>query len=100
MFRKLTPVIALTAGLLGGLLSRYIAPAPVHAQAPAPAPTEIQAQSFTLVDATGAVVGTFRPMLTPWRALGRSRAEGVELVDPSGQVIWRAGGTLVRPLSQ
>ncbi len=36
MFRKLTPVLALAAGLAGGLLSRYIAPPAVHAQAPAP----------------------------------------------------------------
>ena len=91
MFRKLTPVLALAAGLVGGLLSRYITPA---------APSEIQAQSFTLVDATGAVVGSFRPTLTSWGTGGRSKAEGIKLVDPSGQVIWRAGGAMFRPLSQ
>jgi hypothetical protein len=33
MSRTLTVTIVLAAGLLGGLLSRYLAPTPVHAQA-------------------------------------------------------------------
>ena len=49
--------LALAAGLAGGILSQYIAPALVHAQAQTPMPKEIRAQSFTLVDASGNRVG-------------------------------------------
>lgn len=116
MLRKLNPVLALAAGLLGGILSRYLAPPPVHAQAPAtqaqstPAPEEIRAQSFTLVDGSGAVVGTFRPLLSVAPGLpgvfdqGPARRErgpqGVVLLDRSGRELWRAGGSIVRPASQ
>lgn len=57
MTTKLTMTLSLAAGLAGGILSQYIAPALVHAQARTPMPTEIRAQSFTLVDASGNRVG-------------------------------------------
>ena len=110
MLRKLNPVLALAAGLLGGMLSRYLAPVPVHAQAPAPqaqstpAPEEIRAQSFTLVDGSGAVVGTFRPLLSFDPGLlgvrPQNGPQGVVLLDRSGRELWRAGGSIVRPASQ
>jgi hypothetical protein len=57
MTTKLTMPLSLAAGLAGGILSQYIAPALVHAQAQTPMPKEIRAQSFTLVDASGNRVG-------------------------------------------
>jgi hypothetical protein len=57
MSTKLTITVSLAAGLAGGILSQYIAPALVHAQAQAPMPKEILAQSFALVDANGKRVG-------------------------------------------
>ena len=72
MNNKLTVSFALLAGLAGGMLTRFIAPAPVFAQTPfrcsAPAPAPMHAglsrkkfarESFTLVDQYGNVVGTF-----------------------------------------
>ena len=100
MFRKLNPVLALAAGLAGGLLSRYLAPVAVHAQAPPPppaatAPVEIQAESFTLVDSKGAVVGRFTTRLLN----GRLGQPGVVLLDGKGNELWRAGLT-IRPATQ
>ena len=57
MTTKLTMALSLAAGLAGGILSQYIAPALVHAQTQTPMPKEIRAQSFTLVDASGNRVG-------------------------------------------
>ena len=57
MKTKQTLVLSLAAGLMGGIVSRYIAPELVHAQAQTPAPREIIAQSFALVDASGNRVG-------------------------------------------
>jgi len=46
MNRKVHFTLALTAGLLGGVLSRYLIPIPVFAQAQTPTPREIRAQRF------------------------------------------------------
>lgn len=59
MNNKLSIAIALLAGLLGGMLARYVAPPTAFAQNPTPVPKEIRAQSFTLVDPANRVVGTF-----------------------------------------
>lgn len=101
MYRKLHLVLAVAAGLVGGLASRFITPAPVRAQAPEPlplpaypppAPTpalrEMRSQAFTLVDPRNNVVGTF----TTLRGT-------VVLLDPMGKEIWRAGISL-RPATQ
>ena len=58
MKSKFTITLALTAGFIGGLASRYLGPAPVYAQAP-PSPQEIRARKFVLVDETGAARGVF-----------------------------------------
>lgn len=78
MNRTLTLTLALSAGLLGGLLARYVALPFVHAQAPAP---NIGArwQAFTLIDAQGHV----------------SR---VVLVDRGGRGVWTAGDTQFKSL--
>jgi hypothetical protein len=107
MNNKLTVSFALLAGLAGGMLTRFIAPAPVFAQAPvqilpAPAPLpnpttpvtrEIRAQSFTLVDDRGNVVGTFAA-----EPRGIHFPARVVLRDSNGREIWSAGGSALRPL--
>ena len=59
MSKSLTIVLALSAGLAGGLLSRYVAPTAAHAQNPQQTPKEVRAQSFVLVDSADRPVGTF-----------------------------------------
>ena len=52
MNNRLTIAAALVAGLVGGLLTRYLTPPVAFAQDQASAPKEIRAQSFTLVVST------------------------------------------------
>ena len=59
MNKTLTIALGLGAGLLGGLLTRYIAPPAAHAQDQAAVAKEIRAQSFTLVDEFNHTAGTF-----------------------------------------
>ena len=59
MNKTLTATLALAAGFIGGLLTRYIAPPVALAQNQAPITKEIRAQSFTLVDPSDHTVGTF-----------------------------------------
>jgi hypothetical protein len=61
MNQRLTLPLALLVGMLGGLLSHFVAPALVRAQAP-DAPTQVNALSFNLVDETGAIQGSFGTM--------------------------------------
>ena len=68
MNRTLTLTLTLAAGLLVGLLARYVPLPSVLAQAQAPN-MDVQWQAFTLIDAQGHV----------------SR---VVLVDPPGREIW------------
>ena len=100
MNRKLNLSLALAAGLLGGLLSRYLTPIPAFAQAPAQtqAPKEIRAQSFILVDDQGRVLGTFA-----YDGQSIPRLPGtpsIRLYDTTGKEIWRAGGGAMRPASE
>jgi hypothetical protein len=105
MNNKLIVAVAVLAGLAGGMLSRFMAPAPVFAQAPVqilpgpvpavPAPAspavtkEIRAESFTLVDQNGNVAGTFAA-----ESMGVRRPERIVLRDSYGHVIWSAGAAL------
>ena len=73
--------LALGAGLLGGVLSRYVAPVPAFAQATTQ--KEIKSQSFVLVDDKDNIVGTFKP--------SADRRPAVVLLDRDGREIWRAG---------
>lgn len=86
MNRKCNLALALAAGLLGGLLARYIAPWPVLAQAQPV--QELRAQSFVLVDGKDNVVGTFTDS-TPAPKPGQNQT--VVLLDRNGKEIWRAG---------
>jgi len=107
---RMTIVVALTAGLVGGVLSRYVSPAPVlaqQAQAPGPAPVELRAQRFALVNPDGSVVATFvvdQPKLP--EGLQPNGPGGlifappyIRLLDRSGKEIWSAGGNPVRRLA-
>jgi len=88
MNQKLNLSLALAAGLLGGVLSRYITPLPVLAQA-GPA-KEIRAQSFVLVDGNNNVIGTFRASVPmPGKPGGLNQT--VILLDRNDKEIWRAG---------
>ena len=114
MNNKLVIALALVAGLVGGLLSRYTAPPPAFAQNQAPVTKEVRAQSFTLVDPTDRTIGTFtaepdgptsvlvpgptpRDLPQPQRTASRAR---IVLRDANGREIWSAGGSAIRPLSQ
>jgi hypothetical protein len=57
MNQKSTVVLALAAGFIGGILSQYVSPMMTHAQSSAP--VKIEAQSFQLVDQSGAPQGGF-----------------------------------------
>jgi hypothetical protein len=101
MNRTLTLALGLGAGLLGGMLTRYIAPPPAHAQDQAAVSKEIRAQSVVLVDQFNRTAATFsyeptpgvrmlpRGQQTPQVPLGPGR---VVLRDASGREIWSAGG--------
>jgi len=108
MDKNLSIALALGAGLLGGLITRYVAPPAAFAQNQAPIAKEIRAQSFTLVDPMDRAVGTFTfepadiPQLSPQPAPGRSapvRNGRIVLRDSSGRQIWTAGGNPIRELS-
>jgi hypothetical protein len=97
---RMTIVIALV-GLAGGVISRYISPAPVlaqQAQAQSPAPVELRAQRFTFVNPDGAVLATFGvdqskvPDGLPFKP-------AIRLLDSNGTEIWSAGGNPVRKLA-
>ncbi len=81
MHRGLLLSLALGAGLLGGALSRYIAPAPAFAQTGAP--NEIAARSFVLMDENNKPVGVFKPS-------GTRPDQSIVLLDQNGKEIWRA----------
>ena len=87
MNRKLNVTLALAAGLLGGLLSRYITPTPVFAQVQAPVPKEIRAQRFVLVNDQGVPLGVF--------GFDREGVPTIKLIDQSGRTIWSTQETVM-----
>jgi hypothetical protein len=101
---RMTIVVALVAGLAGGVISRYISPTPVlaqQAQAQSPAPVELRAQRFALVNPDGSVVATFvvdqpKPLAGFPFPFAQS---SIRLLDWSGKEIWSAGGNPVRKLA-
>jgi hypothetical protein len=98
---RMTIAIALAAGLVGGVISRYISPAPVlaqQAQPQSPAPVELRAQRFVLVNPDGLVAGTFT--VEPGKLTDVPfTPPSIRLLDWSGKEIWRAGGSPVRNLA-
>jgi hypothetical protein len=105
--QKTTIAVALAAGLVGGVISRYISPAPVlaqQAQAPTQAPVELRAQRFSLVNPDGLVMGTFtidqpKDLFPGAKPLGVPTPPSIRLLDSNGKEIWRAGGSPVRNLA-
>lgn len=102
MKKHLNPVLALAAGLLGGLVSRYIGLPVAFAQNQAPITKEIRAQRFTLVDSAGRVLGTFVPESTLRLAegVGGPLPSRILLLDLNGREIWSAGGSPFRTPSE
>jgi hypothetical protein len=117
MKKPLNLALALAAGLLGGLLSRYIAPQSALAQSPAPSTKEIQAQSFVFVAPDGHPLATLTPdpawlkaarLMAELSAAGRisstpflSRFSGrIVLLDSNEREIWSAGGSPFRAPSE
>jgi hypothetical protein len=96
-----TVALALAAGLLGGMLTRYIAPPSAYAQNPAPqtAPAEIRARSFVLVDQSDQTIGTFSVVPGPLGPFGRPILPRIVLKDFNGREIWSAGGSPLQPLT-
>jgi hypothetical protein len=96
-----TVAVALAAGLLGGMLTRYIAPPTAYAQNPAPqtASAEIRAQSFVLVDQADHAIGTFSVVPGPLGPFGRPILPRIVLKDFNGREIWSAGGSPLQPLT-
>ena len=95
-----TAVVALVAGHAGGVLSRYISPAPVLAQQAQPnsAPLEVRAQRFALVNSDGSVLATFvvdQPKLAGVPVFQTT----IRLLDWRGKEIWSAGGDPMRKLA-
>jgi hypothetical protein len=97
---KPTIVLSLAAGLLGGMLSRYLTPMPVHAQAPpSPAAAAAGAQTLrlpvALVDQAGNMVGSF--------TMDPDGKPNIRLYESSPQakgwprVIWTARGVTLQP---
>jgi hypothetical protein len=80
MNHKLNLILALAAGLLGGLISRYLVPTPVHAQTQTAAPKELRAQSFVLVNERGTSLGLF--------GFDPKGVPIIKFVDEHGSTIW------------
>lgn len=91
MDNKLTLITVLAAGFAGGMLTRFIAPIPALAQ-DAIVPNEARARSFVLTDQEGHTAATFsaEPMNGGYR---------VVLKGANGNVLWFAGGSMIRPLA-
>jgi hypothetical protein len=110
MNNKLVIAIALVAGLVGGILARYVVPPSAFAQNQAPVTKEVRAQSFTLVDSSNRAVGTFsfepQPPPPPPNATGPTPQDSFQgprrivLRNSAGREIWSAGGSSIRQLSE
>lgn len=100
MSKSLTVILALAAGLAGGLLNRYVAPPAAHAQDAKQPAAEVRAQSFVLVDSADRPVGTFTSELPPGQRRMALNPVRIVLRDPSGREIWSAGGTGIHPISE
>ncbi len=89
MNTRLTVTVSLLAGLLGGLVTRYVTPSVVLAQDKAPITREVRAQSFTLVDSSDHAIGTF--------AAEPLAGTVTVLVDPDSPSNGQSAPRMVRP---
>jgi hypothetical protein len=100
MNNKCSIVLALFAGILGGTLTRYITPPSALAQNDQSTATkEIRAQSVTLVDDMNRTVGTFTVAPDPAWQSTKQGGQRIVLRDSQGRVIWSAGGSNFRYLT-
>jgi hypothetical protein len=114
MSKLVTIAVAVAAGSVGGLITRYLAPPVASAQT---VTKEIRAQSFVLVDPAGNTSGTFtyEPLYPPppppppspngpdlrFRSAPPRGSRGrIVLRDSTGREIWSAGGSGLIPLSE
>jgi len=86
--KKLNLALTLASGLVGGVVSHYLAPPSVQAQSPAPPAAEVRARSFLLVNDKGVVVGKF--------SAEQGGKPAIRLFDATGREIWSAEGPVVR----
>lgn len=84
MTRKINFGLSLAAGLLGGILSHYIAPQSAWSQSQTVPPKEVNAQRFVLMNDKGAPFGVF--------GFDKNGNAGITLFDQSGKVIWSENG--------
>ena len=91
--QRLNVLLALFAGLLGGIVSGYLAPQLLPPRAQTAVPSVVAAQRFVLVDNAGNPAGFFA-VGTP----GRQQGTAIVLYDAEGREIWRASDS-VRPLT-
>jgi hypothetical protein len=80
MDRRLNVTLALIAGLVGGLASRYLTPIPVFAQAETPIPKELKARQFVIVNQEGKALGVF--------GLDPDGTPMIKLIDERGRTLW------------
>ena len=93
--QKLNVLLALFAGLLGGIVSGYLLPQRVQMpqQVQTAVPNVVAAQRFVLVDSAGNPAGMFAVGTPPGQ-----QGTAIVLYDAEGREIWRASDT-VRPLT-
>src|SRR5215472_12742211 len=97
--RNLTLVLALSAGFVGGFVSRYFTLRSVHAETQPPNAVEIRAQRFTFIDAKGRVIASFTRAM-PKEGGFRDTFPRIALVDPEGRELWSAGVGGFKPLAE
>jgi hypothetical protein len=85
--KKMNLALALASGLVGGVISHYLAPQTVHAESTASPVSEVRARSFLLVNDKGVVVGRL--------AAESDGKPAIRLFDSSGREIWSAEGPSV-----
>lgn len=95
MNKPFTIGLVLASGLMGGLVSRYIAPQVAFAQGQLPVNKEVRAQSFTFVDPSNRTVAK----LSVEQQYVAGRPARIVLKDSTGHEIWSAGGSGMLPLN-
>jgi hypothetical protein len=95
--QRLNVLLALFAGLLGGIVSSHLLPQPERVQTAVP--SVVAAQRFVLVDNAGNPAGIFA-VGTPagQRTPAGQQGTAIVLYDAEGREIWRASDS-VRPLT-
>jgi hypothetical protein len=108
MQTRLNVGLALVAGLVGGMLTRFVEPPAVSAQNQPQVVQEVRARSFVIVDPENRAVGTFTAEVLPGSRITIRpneppivplTSERIILRDAQGREIWSAGpGAKIMPL--